>query len=161
MNTAIRTSVMEGYKSMSKKEVLKANGTYYGRYLSVKKRGFQVGGFYDPMDIVQVKYEMLRDAQDSGRTIGAVAEDFGFSRTAFYAIKEDFEENGLTALIPEKKGPKEQHKLTKVLQDFIDEYIVNHPKASAAEIAKAILREKGMEISKRTVERYKAKKKPQ
>ena len=145
---------------MDKKEVLKANGTYYGRYHSVKKREFQVGSFYDPMDIVQVKYEMLRDAQDSGRTIGSAAEDFGFSRTAFYAIKESFEENGLVALIPEKKGPKEQHKLTKILRDFIDEYISDHPKASAAEISKAILTEQGVEISKRTVERYKAKKKP-
>jgi hypothetical protein len=137
-----------------------ANGTYYRRYRSVTKQGFQVGGFYDPMDIVQVKYEMLCGAQDSGRTIGAVAEEFGFSRTAYYAIKENFEANGLAALIPEKKGPREQHKLTKSLREFVDEYIISRPKASAAEITRAVMSEKGVEISKRTIERYKAKKKP-
>ena len=144
---------------MGKKDTLVANGTYYKRYLSVKKEGFEVGGFYDPMDAVQVKYEMIREAQDSGRTIGDIAEDFGFSRTAYYAIKEGFDANGMLAFIPEKKGPRRQHKLTEVLQEFIDEYTAGHPKAKAAEIAGAIMSEKGAEISKRTVERYLAKKK--
>ena len=144
---------------MGKKETLMANGTYYRRYLSVKKPLFQVGGFYDPMDIVQVKYEMLRDAQEPGRSIGEVAEDFGFSRTAYYAIKEGFTANGLSALIPEKKGPRGQYKLTKPLREFIDEYINSHPKVSAAEISRVIMNEKGVEISRRTIERYKAQKK--
>jgi hypothetical protein len=46
------------------------------------------------------------------------------------------------------------------LREFIDEYIVSHPKARAAEITRAITSEKGVEISKRTIERYLAKKKP-
>lgn len=145
---------------MEKKEALLANGTYYRRYRSVKKDEFRVGGFYDPMDIVQVKYEMLRDVQNSSKAIGATVEEYGFSRTAYYAIKEGFEATGLASLIPEKKGPKEQHKLTKALREFIDEYTISHPKASAAEITMVITREKGVEISKRTIERYKAKKKP-
>ena len=145
---------------MSKTEILIANGTYYKRYLSVKKQGFNVGGFYDPRDIVQVKYEMIREAQDSGRTIRDVAEDFGFSRTAYYAIKEDFDANGMLAFIPEKKGPRRQYKLTEQLREFVDEYAAGHPKARAAEIVGAIMSERGVEISKRTVERYTAKKKP-
>ena len=146
--------------SLGKKETLVANGTYYQRYLSVKKQGFRVGGFYDPMDIVQVKYEMIREAQDSGRTIGEVAEDFGFSRTAYYDIKEGFDTNGMLAFIPEKKGPRGQYKLTEPLRKFIDEYAARHPRARAAEILGAVISEKGVEISKRTIERYLAKKKP-
>jgi len=145
---------------LGKKETLVANGTYYKRYQSVKKQGFRVGGFYDPMDIIQVKYEMIREAQDSGRSIRDVAEDFGFSRTAYYAIKEGFDTCGMLAFIPEKKGPREQHKLTVTLRELIDEYTAVHPKASAAAIAGVILSEKGVSISKRTIERYKAKKKP-
>ena len=145
---------------MGKKEALVANGTYYKRYVSVKKQGFRVGGFYDPMDIVQVKYEMIREAQDSGRAIGDVAEDFGFSRTAYYTMKEGFDAVGMLAFIPEKKGPRGQYKLTEPLKEFIDEYTADHPKASAAAIANEILSKKGVGISKRTIERYRTKKKP-
>jgi hypothetical protein len=145
---------------MNKVEILKENGTFNKRHASVKKQEFLDGGFYDAMDIVQVKYEMLRDGQDPDRSVGAVADDFGFSRTAYYNIREVFKKNGITALIPEKTGPKKPHKLTEVLQDFIEEYADRHPNASAAEIAAAMQNEKGVTVSKRTIERYNAKKKP-
>lgn len=144
---------------MEKKDILIANGTYNTRYHAVKKKEFQVGSFYDPMDIVQVKYEMLRELQESREAVGAVALEFGFSRTSYYTIKENFEASGITSLIPEKKGPKEQHKLTKSLREFTDEYILNNPKASAAEITEVLVNEKCIEISKRTIERYKSSKK--
>ena len=146
---------------MKKEEILKKNGTYNRRHGSVRKPGFLEGGFYDSRDIVQVKYEMLRDAEDSGKAIGTVAGEFGFSRTAYYNIKESFEKNGMSSLVPEKPGPKQPRKLTMALCAFIDEYAATHPKVSAAEIAAAILSEKGEIISKRTIERYAAKKKPQ
>ena len=107
---------------------------------------------------MQVKYEMLRDAEDSGRPIGVVTEEFGFSRTAYYNVKESFEKNGMSALIPEKTGPKKPHKLTGDLQEFVEEYVAEHPGASATGIAAAIRSEKGLSISKRTIERYSAKK---
>lgn len=145
---------------MGKVEILKANGTYNKRHNSVKKPEFMEDGFYDPMDVVQVKYEMLRDAEDSGRPIGAVAGEFGFSRTAYYNIKESFENSGMSSLVPEKPGPRRPRKLTEALQEFIDEYVDSHPGASATAIAEAIESERGETISKRTVERYAAKKKP-
>ena len=144
---------------MNKADVLKSNGTYNRRHSSVKKREFMEGGFYDPMDIVQVKYEMLRDAQDSGRAIGEVSGDFGFSRTAYYNIRGSFEKNGMSALVPEKTGPKHPHKLTEPLRKFADEYAAANPGASAAEITAAMQCERGAVISKRTVERHFAKKK--
>lgn len=145
---------------MDKADILKANGTYNKRHDSVKKPEFIEDGFYDPRDIVQVKYEMLRDARDSGKTIAAVTGEFGFSRTAYYNIRESFEKNGMSALVPEKTGPKEPHKLTAALQDFIEEYIARCPNASAAEIAAVIQGEKCVSISKRTIERFISKKKP-
>ena len=145
---------------MNKVDILKANGTYNRRHESVKEAKFTGDGFYDPRDIVQVKYEMLRDAQDSGRAIMEVSGEFGFSRTAYYNIKESFEQNGMSALVPEKPGPKQPHKLTESLQEYIEEYVALRPSASAAEIAAAIQREKGVKVSKRTIERHSAKKKP-
>ena len=145
---------------MSKLDVLKENGTYNKRHASVKKAAFIEDEFYDPRDIVQVKYEMLREANDSNRAISAVTEDFGFSRTAFYNIRESFEKDGITALLPDKPGPRQAHKLTEVLQEFIEGYVATFPNASATEITAAIQSEKGIQISKRTIERYTAKKKP-
>ena len=144
-----------------KEDILKSNGTYNRRHQLVSKPEFLGGGFYDPMDVVQVKYEMLRDAQESDRPIGEVADDFGFSRTAYYNIKDAFGKEGISGLVPDKTGPKQPRKLTEGLRSFIDEYVSKHQGASASEIAAAIQAERGDTISKRTVERYVAKKKHQ
>ena len=40
--------------------------------------------FFDPRDLVQVKYEMLRRVRVDGASVSQAARDFGFSRTAFY-----------------------------------------------------------------------------
>ena len=40
--------------------------------------------FFDPRDLVQVKYEMLRRAREDGSTISESAAAFGFSRPSFY-----------------------------------------------------------------------------
>jgi len=145
---------------LEKIEILKSNGTYNKRYDTVKKPEFLTRGFYDPMDIVQVKYEMLREVQESDKAIGEVAGEYGFSRTAYYNIKESYDKSGMFSLISEKPGPRGPHKLTSQLQSFIDEYTEVHPQASASEITVAIQGETGVSISKRTIERYVSKKKP-
>lgn len=144
---------------MGKKEILLANGTYNKNHEKVKNEKFLTDPFYDPMDIVQVKYEMLKDAADGSRGIAQIANDFGFSRASFYNIKDAFDNNGLSALVPEKTGPKRPKKLTEPCQEYIDRYISDNPKASSNEIAKGLKKDKGIDISKRTVERYRSKKK--
>ena len=61
-------------------------------------------------------------------------------------------------MIPEKTGPKRPKKLTGPYQEYIDRYISDNPKASSNEIAKGLKKDKGIDISKRTVERYRSKK---
>ncbi|MHC4526224.1 MAG: hypothetical protein ACYSU8_11950 [Planctomycetota bacterium] len=39
--------------------------------------------FFDPRDLVQVKYEMLRAVDQEGRSVKHASEAFGFSRPAF------------------------------------------------------------------------------
>ena len=146
-------------KTIEKKEILIKNGTYNKNYGIVKKEGFVEGGFYDPMDIVQVRYEMIKDADHSGRTIEQVSTDYGYSRASYYHIRDNFEKGGLAALIPDKTGPKAARKLTKDLQEYITRYIVENPSASSSKIAGEIERTKGISISKRTIERFRYKKK--
>jgi transposase len=152
--------VRRGVVSISKKEILQGNGTYNKNYEKVKDARFIGGDFYDPMDIVQVKYEMIKDVSGGGKSVTDAADDFGFSRAAYYGIKDAFDKQGVSGLIPEKRGPRSPHKLTPEYQKQIDDYIANKPGASSAELAAAISGDSATGISKRTIERYRAKKKP-
>jgi hypothetical protein len=40
--------------------------------------------FFDPRDLVQVKYEMLRAVEKEGHSVKHASQTFGFSRPAFY-----------------------------------------------------------------------------
>lgn len=144
---------------MGKKNILLANGTYNKHHEKVKNEKFLTNPFYDPMDIVQVKYEMLKDAADGSRGIAQIADGFGFSRASFYNIKDAFDSHGLSALVPERTGPKKPKKLTEPCQEYIDKYISGSPKASSNEIAMGLKKDKGVNVSKRTIERYRSKKK--
>lgn len=142
-----------------KDEMLRKNGTYNKRHGKVKCAQFLEDAFYDPKDLVQVKYEMLRDAEVTGRTVKEAAGDYGFSRAAYYTVKEGFGQQGMAALFPKKPGPKQPRKLTAELQGFVDEFRRLNPDAGTLEIADAIFEQKGVEIGRRTIERYNRKKK--
>jgi transposase len=144
---------------MDKIEILISNGTYNKNYKKITNTKFVTNSFYDPMDIVQVKYEMLKEIIDSKQSIKRISKEFGFSRTSFYKIKEAYESRGLSALIPQKTGPKKPKKLTEFYQEYIDEYIVKNPKASSNEVTEILKKDTGISINKRTVERYRHKKK--
>lgn len=70
---------------MSKEDILKANGTYNRSHGKVTAEKFLTGGFYDPMDIIQVKYEMLREALESPHR--NITEPFNQLRSAFSFLK--------------------------------------------------------------------------
>lgn len=139
---------------MSKKDILLENGTYNRNYDKVTEQRFINDDFFDPRDLVQVKYEMLRAVRESGRSVEETADKFGFSRSGFYKIKAAFEEEGVSALVPHKSGPQNARKLTEEYQQFIDNYLLENPGVSSKTIAIMLKTERGFEISKRTIERY-------
>ena len=51
--------------------------------------------FFDPKDIVQVKYELLRSCQVERRDVASACLDFGFSRTTYYKVQQAFLGGGL------------------------------------------------------------------
>lgn len=73
---------------------------------------FRDSAFFDPSDLVQVKYEMLRSVERDGRAVVEAAEAFGLSRPVYYVARELFNREGLPGLLPRKRGPKRPHKLT-------------------------------------------------
>jgi transposase len=143
---------------LSKKDVLLENGTFNRNHAKVSEQRFVNDEFYDPQDLVQVKYEMLRSARESERNIEEITEKFGFSRAGFYKIRGSFEKEGVSALGLSKTGPKNARKLTIDHQRFIDNYLIENPETSSAKLAKILETERGVDVCKRTVERYRTRK---
>ena len=82
---------------------------------------FSNSDFFDPRDLVQVKYEMLRKVNQEGQPVNQASAAFGFSRPSFYKVLADFEREGITGLLPRKRGPHGGHKLTAEVLDFVKE----------------------------------------
>ena len=80
---------------------------------------FQERDFFDPNDLVQIKYEMLRRVEVDKLTVSQAAAAFGLSRPTFYQARFEFEQGGLPGLIPKKPGPRAAHKFTPKILDFM------------------------------------------
>ena len=143
---------------VSKDEILKENGTYNRNHKEVRSKLFKSSQFFDARDMVQVKYEMLREVSQGGESVTTVSSEYGFSRETFYETKRLFEENGIAGLLPKKKGPKGSHKL-RGGERFIDEYIAGRPEAKSSEVAAQLEKGTGIKIHPRTIQRYIRKKK--
>lgn len=140
-----------------KSDVLKQNGTYNPDHESVKAEEFHSGAFFDPEDLVQVKYEMIRSVAKGEKTIKEAAEQYGLSRQSYYIIKKKVDANGLSGLVPEKTGPKGSYKLKDEDKKFIDSYVIEHPNANSNEVNKALHAKTGLTVHNRTVGRYMSK----
>jgi len=67
---------------------------------------FRSGDFFDPDDIVQVKYEMLRHAQVDGASKAEAAALFGMSRPTFYQAESAFASEGLLGCFRNSADPR-------------------------------------------------------
>jgi len=95
-----------------RQQALQAEGAAHPRPQTVTDPLFRDSAFFDPNDLVQVKYEMLRSVEKDGRAVVEAAEAFGLSRPVYYVTRELFNREGLPGLLPHKRGPKGAHKLT-------------------------------------------------
>ncbi len=62
--------------------------------------------FFDPRDLVQVKYELLRRVQVEGDSVAHATTLFALSRPTFYAAQAAWERAGLMGLFPEPTCPR-------------------------------------------------------
>ncbi len=68
--------------------------------------------FFDPRDLVQVKYELLRRVRVDGYSVSHATSLFAVSRPTFYAAQSAWEQAGISGLLPHSTGPRHAHKLT-------------------------------------------------
>lgn len=109
--------------------------------------------FFDSRDLVQVKYEMLRQVEEENRSVTDAAASFGFSRPSFYHAREAFEQRGLPGLLPEHPGPKRSHKLSDEVMDFVERTIAEDGHLSSDSLAVMIGEKFGIPVHPRSVER--------
>ncbi len=137
----------------AKLQMLQQQGTLNPRPKDVSDELFVQDGFFDPRDLVQVKYEMLRRVQTDGKSVTDAATSFGFSRPSFYQALSAFEQDGLVGLVPHKRGPKQAHKLTDEVMTFMVETRQKEPSVRPAELARLIQERFGTTVHPRSIER--------
>jgi transposase len=107
-------------KPDSKKiESLRQNGSLNPHPEHVIDPLFHDRDFFDPHDLVQMKYEMLRRVEVDKLSVSQAAAAFGLSRPTYYQARWDYERGGLQGLIPKKPGPRAAHKFTPEIVEFI------------------------------------------
>src|SRR5438552_8496422 len=112
---------------------------------------FRTREFFDPRDLVQVRYEMLRRVETEGLPVNQSAAAFGFSRPSFYQAQASFQQGGLPALMPQKRGPKQAHKLTAEVLAFIREARQQDPSLRPAVLASRIQDRYGITVHSRSI----------
>ena len=137
----------------SKVDALTEDGTLNPSPDRVCDPKFQAGGFFDPHDVVQVKYEMLRRVSVEKASVTDVSDEYGISRPTFYQAKADFEEAGIAGLVPKKRGPRGPHKLQSEVLAFLVTRLIPGEPIRARELAKLVQNEFGLEVHPRTIER--------
>jgi len=137
----------------AKLQMLQQQGTLNPRPKDVRDELFVQDGFFDPRDLVQVKYEMLRRVQADGKSVTDAAASFGFSRPSFYQALSAFEQDGLVGLVPHKRGPKQAHKLTDEVLTFMVETRQKEPSVRPTELARLIWERFGTTVHPRSIER--------
>jgi transposase len=105
----------------TKRKSLQRQGTLNPRPDEVTHTLFRENDFFDAEDMIQVKYEMLRQVRVERQPISQSAKAFGFSRPSFYQAQQAYAQNGLSGLIPQKRGPRSGHKLTGEVMEFLNQ----------------------------------------
>lgn len=137
----------------SKASVLAEDGTLNLAPDKVGDPKFQEGGFFDPRDIVQVKYEMLRRVSIDRASVTEISDEYGVSRPTFYQARADFEGAGLAGLVPRKRGPRGPHKLQGEVLAFLKAQVDPGEPIRARELTDRLRIKFGLDVHPRTIER--------
>jgi transposase len=137
----------------AKSKALRDHGSVNPRPQDVNDELFRESEFFDPRDIVQVKYEMLRRVRVEGMSITRATETFGFSRPVFYQAQLAFEREGLGGLVPKRSGPRHAHKLSEEVLRFIDQQRLKDKSLRSPALAGRVEQRFGFSVHPRSIER--------
>ncbi|MCY1740633.1 helix-turn-helix domain-containing protein [Ensifer sp. SL37] len=143
----------------SKPDRLRQMGALNPKPEGVRAPWFREAGFFDPLDLVQVKYEMLRHAREDGTNKADAVALFGLSRQTYYQAEAAFERDGMSGLLPRTRGPKSAHKLTGEVMRLVEEHLDANGQLQARSLADLVHARLGISVHPRSIERAVARKK--
>jgi transposase len=146
-------------KAGPKHDRLRQQGTLNPEPKRVKSPLFQSGDFFDPNDLLQTKYEMLRCVRIDGTSKAEAAALFGVSRPTLYQAEAAFAHEGLAGLLPKQRGPKGAHKLTNEVMTFVEQRLQDDGSIHARALVKEIKSTLGLSVHPRSIERAVVRKK--
>lgn len=138
---------------------LKESGTVNPHAQDVLDPAFAGSDFFDPRDLVQVRYEMLRRVRSDGQPIAETTTRFGVSRPTFYKAQTDFDRAGLAGLLPTKRGPRGPHKITAEVLQYIEQLRAQDESVDVHTLTAEIAKRFDLAVHRRTVERALARSK--
>jgi hypothetical protein len=123
-----------------KRQTLRRHGTLNPHPQTVSHPLFHNSDFFDSDDMVQVKYEMLRQVHiDNGSKPGQMR--------SFYSGTDMF------GLLPQKRGPQGGHKLTTEVMEFVADQRSADSSLTPEQLAEAIQKRFRIQVHPRSIQR--------
>jgi transposase len=148
-----KRETMAKNRTSRKTEALRQHGSLNPHPEAVHHELFQSREFFDSADLIQVKYEMLRQVHVERSSVTEAAAEFGLSRPSFYEAQAAFAEHGLLGLVPEKRGPRRAHKLSAEVVEFLRAAKAQDPTLSGAALGDRLWKERRLRVHRRSIER--------
>lgn len=146
-------TLMPAPEPNAKRRSLQESGTFNPRSDEVGHPLFKNSDFFDPRDLLQLKYETLRALERDDYSIAQAAQEFGLSRPTIYQAQAEFEQGGLPGLLPRKRGPKKPHKWSDQIAAFVEQALVKEPELAAPELAVRVRDRFKIQLHPRTIEK--------
>ena len=143
----------EERQQASRRPALLEEGTLNPSPEKVSDPKFRESEFFDPRDIVQVKYEMLRRVSVENASVTDATDEYGVSRPTYYQAKANFEEAGIAGLVPKKRGLAGRTSFRARSWPSSRSSTSTGEPIRARELAKMIRKEFAVEVHPRTIER--------
>ena len=134
-------------------DALRRKGALNRNPQRVTDQNFREDEFFDPRDLVQVKYEMLRQVRKEGKAVSEASRTFGMSRFCFYQAQSSLERDGLPGLVPRKPGPRNRSKLTPEVLAYIEAELAKDPSLGVQDVLELVKNRFRLTVHRRSVER--------
>jgi transposase len=119
----------------------------------VQNELFLANEFFDPRDLLQVRYEMIRRHQIDKASVKETSKQFGVSRVTYYQVAGLYDRLGLIGLVPQKPGPKSPHKCTEEIIEFVKQQRSQQPDIAWEDLIHEVYKKFGVSLHRRTIER--------
>ncbi|MXY17476.1 MAG: helix-turn-helix domain containing protein [Gammaproteobacteria bacterium] len=143
----------------AKTRALKEHGCLNPNAEAVRDELFLSNAFFDPRDLLQVRYEMLRRVREDGVPVSRAAASFGVSRPTWYQAQRAFEAGGLPGLLPDRPGPRRPHKLSDEVVEALRAAKSERPELTAAEMVELVRDRFGVSVHRSSIDRALAREK--